>query len=168
MLVYESIHPTDRMHIVMVDYTTPSLIAGSYVDIRLQTAEGIDFVVLPRMRVVNIYSTGLEMVLSETQWLIYVGALIDKALNPGSIMSAAMYVDPGLQPPLYATYIPPRHIVEFMNINRNMLFSYVDGTDIVEVRKFIESAFPQNQYRHTLYNSPEQAIVNGLDGSEKK
>ena len=158
MLVFEPIHPTDRLHVVTVEAFTPSLIPGAFVDIRMHTPEGIDFVVLPRMRVVNIYSTGLEMVLSETQWMIYLGALIDRALNPGTILYAGMYVDPGLQPALYATYVPPRHIIEFMNVNRNMLFPYVDGTDVVEIRHFIESTFPRNLYRHTLFTTPEQAI----------
>ena len=158
MLVFEPIHPTDRFHVVTVNSFTPSLITGSFVDVRMITPEGIDFVVLPRMRVVNIYTSGLEMVLSETQWMIYLGAIIDRALNPGTVLYASMYVDPGLQPPLYATYVPPRHIVEFMNINRNMLFPYVDGTDVVDVRAFIESTFPRNQYRHTLFHTAEAAI----------
>jgi hypothetical protein len=158
MLVYEPVHPSDRFHVVSVDSHTPSLAVGAFVDIRMITPEGIDFVVLPRMRVVNIYSSGLEMVLSETQWMIYIGALIDKALNPGTLMYAGMYVDPGLQPALYASYIPPRHIVEYMNINKNMLFPYVDGTNVSEVREFIESTFPRNVYRHTLFASPDQAL----------
>lgn len=158
MLAYHPIHPSDRMHVVQVDNHTPSLTTGSFVDIRILTPEGIDFVVLPRMRVINIYSSGLEVILSETQWMIYIGALIDRSLNPGTVIYASMYVDAGLQPSLYSTYIPPRHIVEYMNVNRNMLFPYVDGTDIVDIRKFIESTFPRNLYAHTLFSNPESAI----------
>jgi hypothetical protein len=158
MLAFEPIFPTDRFHIIMVNAVTPSLELGDFVDIRMITPDGMDFIVLPKKRVVNIYDSGLEMILSEAEWMIYIGALIDQFMHRGTILYASKYVDPALQPRLYSTYIPPREIVDFMNINRNMLFPYREGMDIEGMRAFIESTQPWHRYASTMFNSHIQMI----------
>lgn len=158
MLALEPIYPTDRFQVAMVDGVTPSLEVGDFVDIRMITADGIDFVVMPKKRVTNIYTSGLEIIMSESEWMIYCGSLIDKFMNKGTVVYASKYVDPALQNKLYATYIPPKEIVDYMNINKNMLFPYVADTDIVGLRSYIESVQPYNKYSATLFTTAIQAI----------
>jgi hypothetical protein len=158
MMAFQPIYPTDRFHVLLLDAVMPSMVVGSYVDIRMITPDGIDFVVFSKMRVVNIYQTGIEVVLSEAQWMIYIGLLIDRFMHNGTVLYASVYVDPALQNRLYVTYIPPREIVDFMNVNRNMLFPYVEGTDVAGMRAFIESVQPWNRYGPAQFTTQIQAI----------
>ena len=163
MMAFEPIFPSDRFHVAMVQAVTPSLEVGDFVDVRMITPDGIDFIVMPKKRVVNMYDSGIELIMSETEWMIYTGALIDRFMHRGTVIYASKYVDPALQPRLYSTYIPPREIVDYMNINRNMLFPYRDGTDVEGLRAFIESTQPWNRYASTLYTSAVQAIRDRQD-----
>lgn len=158
MLALEPVYPTDRYHLIMVDAVTPSTQVGDFVDLRMITPDGIDLVVLPKKRITNIYSSGLEFVLSEAELMIYEGAILDRAMHRGTILYGSKYVDPSLQNKLYSMYIPPDEVVDYMNLNRNMLFPYIESSDIEGMRAYIESTQPWNKYGASLFNTALEEI----------
>jgi len=158
MLSFETIFPTDRFHLIEVGTFSPRLMPGDFVDIRMTTPDAMSFVVFPKMRILNVFPSGLEVVMSETEYMILQGLLIDMALNPGSVLRAYAYIDSALQPALYGTYIPPQEIISFMNLNMNMIFPYAESLDINSMRRIIESSQPE--HRLTILNpmTEEQRI----------
>jgi len=170
MLSFETIFPTDRFHLVEVGAFSPRLMPGDFVDIRMTTPDSMSFVVFPKIRILNVFPTGLEVVLSETEYMILQGLLIDMALNPGSVLRAYAYIDSALQPALYATYIPPQEIVSFMNLNMNMIFPYAESLDINSMRRIIEAGQPEHRLNILNPLTEEQrirqrrnSIVNSLE-----
>jgi len=158
MLAFEPVGPTDRFRVIPVSAFSPSLRVGDFVDFRMITPDGLDFVVFPQKRIINIFDAGLEVILNETEWMVFLGAMADLAIYSGSVFYADRYVDPALQNRMFATYIPPRHIIDFMNINRNMIFPYADYMDIEGMRALFEATQPWYRYQHTMFNNTIQAI----------
>ena len=158
MLSFETIFPTDRFHLIEVGAFSPRLMPGEFVDIRMTTPDAMSFIVFPKIRVLNVFPTGLEVVLSETEYMILQGLLIDMALNPGSVLRAYAYIDPALQPALYATYIPPQEIISFMNLNMNMIFPYAESLDINAMRRIIEAGQPEHRLNILNPMTEEQRI----------
>lgn len=158
MLSFETIFPTDRFHLIEVGAFSPRLMPGDFVDIRMTTPDAMSFVVFPKIRILNVFPTGLEIVLSETEYMILQGLLIDMALNPGSQLRAYAYIDSALQPALYATYIPPQEIISFMNLNMNMIFPYAESLDINNMRRIIEAGQPEHRLNILNPLTEEQRI----------
>ena len=170
MLSFETIFPTDRFHLIEVGAFSPRLMPGDFVDIRMTTPDAMSFVIFPKIRILNVFPTGLEVVLSETEYMILQGLLIDMALNPGSALRAYAYIDSALQPALYATYIPPQEIISFMNLNMNMIFPYAEALDINAMRRIIEAGQPEHRLNILNPLTEEQrirqrrnSIVNSLE-----
>ena len=61
MLSFETIFPTDRFHLIEIGAFSPRLMPGDFVDIRMTTPDAMSFVVFPKIRVLNIFPTGLAM-----------------------------------------------------------------------------------------------------------
>ena len=158
MLSFETIFPTDRFHLIEVDAFSPRLMPGDFVDVRMTTPDALSFVVFPKMRVLNVFPSGLEVVLSEAEYMILQGLLIDIALNPGTVLRAYAYIDSALQPALYATYIPPQEIISFMNLNMNMIFPYAETLDINNMRRIIEAGQPDHRLNILNPQTEEQRI----------
>lgn len=97
MLAEEKYGPTDRLQLVIVDAVTPSLQVGDYIDLRMITPYGVNYVVMSKKRVTNIYDSGIEVVMSEAELMVYSGLLIDQYMNPGTMVYTSKYLDPTLQ-----------------------------------------------------------------------
>ena len=54
MVAKEEYGPTDRLQLVIVDAVTPSLEVGDYIDVRMVTPYGINYIVMSKKRVTNI------------------------------------------------------------------------------------------------------------------
>lgn len=159
MLTKESYGPTDRLQLVLVDAITPSLEVGDYVDIRMVTPYGINYVVMSKKRVTNIYESGIEIVMSEAELMVYQGLLIDQYMNTGTVIYTSKYLDPTLQKSMYAMYVPPKDIVDYMKLNANMLYPYLASDDVQGLRSYIESTQPWNLYGPSTFQTVTQSII---------
>jgi hypothetical protein len=159
MLTKESYGPTDRLQLVLLDAITPSLEVGDYIDIRMKTPYGIDYVIMSKKRVTNIYESGIEIVMSEAELMVYQGLLIDKYMNPGTIVYTSKYLDPTLQKAMYTMYVPPKDIVDYMKINANMLYPYLASDDVQGLRSYIESTQPWTLYGPSTFQTVTQGII---------
>lgn len=159
MLTKESFSPTDRLQLVLVDAITPSLEVGDYIDIRMVTPYGINYVVMSKKRVTNIYESGIELVMSEAELMVYQGLLIDQYMNPGTMVYTSKYLDPTLQKAMYTMYVPPKDIIDYMKLNANMLYPYLASDDVQGLRSYIESTQPWTLYGPSTFQTVTQSII---------
>jgi hypothetical protein len=158
MLAFEPVFPTDRTILLSLDSITPSTQIGDFIDVRMITPGGIDLVVIPKKRIVNLYDVGVEVVVSETELMIWESAIIEKAIQPGTLLYGSKLIDPTLQNKLYAMYVPNDDILTYMMLNKNMIYPYLQDDDVEGARAYIESVQPRNQYVDSLFTTVIQSI----------
>ena len=159
MIAKEEYGPTDRLQLVIVDAVTPSLEVGDYIDIRMVTPYGINYIVMSKKRVTNIYDSGIEVVMSEAELMVYSGLLIDQYMNPGTMVYTSKYLDPTLQKSNYTMYVPPQDILEYMKLNANMIYPYLTSDNVQGLRSYIESTQPWNLYGPSTFQTVTQGII---------
>lgn len=159
MVAKEEYGPTDRLQLVIVDAVTPSLEVGDYIDVRMVTPYGINYVVMSKKRVTNIYDSGIEVVMSEAELMVYSGLLIDQYMNPGTMVYTSKYLEPTLQKSTYTMYVPPHDILEYMKVNANMLYPYLTSDNVQGLRSYIESTQPWNLYGPSTFKTATQSII---------
>lgn len=160
MVAEETYGPTDRLQLVIVDAVTPSLKVGDYIDFRMITPSGINYVVMSKKRVTNIYNSGIEVVMSEAELMVYSGLIIDQYMNPGTMVYTSKYLEPTLQKSNYTMYVPPQEILEYMRINANMIYPYLTSDNVQGLRSYIESTQPWNLYGPSTFQTETQSIMN--------
>lgn len=159
MLAEEKYGPTDRLQLVIVDAVTPSLQVGDYIDLRMITPYGVNYVVMSKKRVTNIYDSGIEVVMSEAELMVYSGLLIDQYMNPGTMVYTSKYLDPTLQKSTYTMYVPPQDILDYMKVNANMLYPYLSSDNVQGLRSYIESTQPWTLYGPSTFQTTTQSII---------
>ncbi|MFF2798090.1 SAF domain-containing protein [Lysinibacillus xylanilyticus] len=159
MLAQEQYGPTDRLQLVIVDAVTPSLQVGDYIDLRMITPYGVNYVVMSKKRVTNIYDSGIEVVMSEAELMVYSGLLIDQYMNPGTMVYTSKYLDPTLQKSTYTMYVPPQDILDYMKVNANMLYPYLTSDNVQGLRSYIESTQPWTLYGPSTFQTVTQSII---------
>lgn len=159
MVAKEEYGPTDRLQLVIVDAVTPSLEVGDYIDVRMVTPYGINYIVMSKKRVTNIYDSGIEVVMSEAELMVYSGLLIDQYMNPGTMVYTSKYLDPTLQKSNYTMYVPPQDILEYMKLNANMIYPYLTSDNVQGLRSYIESTQPWNLYGPSTFQTVTQGII---------
>ena len=160
MVAEDNLGPTDRLQLAIVDAITPSLEVGDYVDLRMITPYGINYVVMPKKRITNIYDAGIEVVMSEAELMVYSGLLIDQYMNPGTMVYTSKYLEPTLQKSTYSMYVPPAEILEYMKVNANMIYPYLTSDNVQGLRSYIESTQPWNLYGPSTFQTATQGIIN--------
>ncbi|MBR5227970.1 MAG: hypothetical protein IKV94_04960 [Clostridia bacterium] len=73
------------------------LVAGEYVDIRLQVPSGVEYIVLPQVKVIDIVGTTIWLNLSEADLLLLNSAIVDSYMIEGSKLYAVQYAEPDTQ-----------------------------------------------------------------------
>lgn len=159
MLATEVYGPTDRLQLVIVDALTPSLEVGDYIDLRMITPYGVNYVVMAKKRISNIYDSGVEVVMSEAELMVYSGLLIDQYMNPGTMVYTSKYLDPTLQKSTYTMYVPPSDILDYMKVNANMLYPYLTSDNVQGLRSYIESTQPWTLYGPSTFQTATQSII---------
>ena len=159
MVAKETYGPTDRVQLALVDAVTPSLQLGDYIDLRMVTPYGINYIVLPKKRVNAIYDSGIEIIMSEAEQMIYSGLLIDQYMNPGTMVYTSKYLEPTLQKSTYSMYVPPQEILDYMAINANMIYPYLSSDNVQGLRSYIESTQPWTLYGPSTFQTETQSII---------
>lgn len=159
MVTKERYGPTDRLQMVIVDGIAPSLQVGDYIDVRMVTPYGINYVVMSKKRVNNIYEAGIELVMSEAELMVYSGLMIDQFMNPGTMVYTSKYLEPTLQRGNYTMYVPPQDILDYMEVNANMLYPYLSSDNVQGLRAYIESTQPWTLYGPSTFQTVTQEII---------
>lgn len=101
--------------------------AGEYVDVRLRTPNGADYIVvshkqieLPQIDGVNSNET-IWVRLTEEEILTMSGAIVEAYMMNGSVLYATRYVEAGYQQAATPTYVPPAEVVQLMNKDTNIV-----------------------------------------------
>lgn len=108
---------------ITLDRVTVGLRVGDYIDIRITMPYGDEYIVIPHKRVYAINENTIKLYLSEYEWALYQGAMIDYYLNEsyGCTIYADRYIEPGLQNAAIAYYAPPSNIAAMIAKNPNIL-----------------------------------------------
>lgn len=73
------------------------LIEGEYIDIKIKMASGLEYVVLPQIKVEKIFGTTIWLYLNEEELYLLNSAIVDTYLNEGVTLYGVRYVDPTTQ-----------------------------------------------------------------------
>lgn len=99
---------------------------GDYVDIRLRTPQGADYIVVTRKKITIPVIDGVQssfnvaMDLKEDEIVAMSSAIIEAYQIKGALLYATKYVDPGLQTTTTATYVPNDAAIALMSQNPNI------------------------------------------------
>lgn len=159
MVAKEKFGATDRLQLVIVDSVSPSLKVGDYIDVRMVTPYGVNYVVMAKKRVTDIYDSGVEVIMSEAELMIYSGLLVDQYMNPGTLVYTSKYLEPTLQKSNYTMYVPPKDILDYMKVNANMIYPYLTADNVQGLRSYIESTQPWTLYGPSTFQTKTQDII---------
>lgn len=159
MVAKEKYGATDRLQLVIVDAVSPSLKVGDYIDVRMVTPYGVNYVVMAKKRINDIFDSGVEVVMSEAELMIYSGLLVDQYMNPGTLIYTSKYLDPTLQKSNYTMYVPPKDILDYMRVNANMIYPYLSSDNVQGLRSYIESTQPWTLYGPSTFQTKTQSII---------
>lgn len=148
------------------------LMTNDYVDIRLMTPAGQDFIVISKSKVdVPVNADGtyvsdtIRLNLREDEILAMSSAIVEAYGLEGSKLYATKYVEAGMQEPSLPTYTPNTAVTAQIQSNPN----------IVEIAKeelasrYSESAKKsRNDYLQSLINSSEDYMENIQDKTDEK
>lgn len=123
MFMDEELDATARDRDIILDRMTVGLLEGDYIDIRITLPYGDDYVVLSHKRVYGINESTIKLYLTEYEWNVYQGALIDYFLNSdyGCTIYADKYIEPGLQQEAVEFYAVPTNIAALLQKNPNIV-----------------------------------------------
>lgn len=129
MAMEESLDDTTRDKDVMLDNLPVGTKVGDYIDIRITFPYGDDYLVLSHKRIYNLGEGTIKLHLTEYEWAVYTGAMVDYSLNKdyGATIYATKYVEPGLQQDAVAYYAVPSNISALLQKNPNILAKDKEG-----------------------------------------
>lgn len=73
------------------------LTEGEYIDIKIKMASGLEYVVIPQIKVERIYGTTIWLYLNEEELYLLNSAIVDTYLSDGVTLYGVRYVDPTTQ-----------------------------------------------------------------------
>lgn len=144
MIMERGIDDTTRDVDICMDRWTVGLKVGDYVDYRITLPYGDDYIAIPHLRVEAVNSTSLKVYMTEAQWHIYQGSLVDYYLNSdkGASIYVTKYVEPGVQKPATSYYSVPENIQAIMLLDPNII-DKAEATANSNMRKSIDKLLKQ-------------------------
>lgn len=123
MVMDDELIDSMRERDITLNRLTVGLEVGDYIDIRMTMPYGDDYVVLSHKRIYEIHDSTIKLHLTELEWNVYLGALIDYYLNAdyGCVIYGDKYVEPGLQEEAVAFYAVPDNIAALLQKNPNIV-----------------------------------------------
>ncbi len=123
MAMDEEMEDSTRDRDIVLDRLTVGLEVGDYIDVRITMPYGDDYIVLSHKRVYGIGEGSIKLHLTEYEWNVYQGALVDYFLNSeyGCSIYGDRYVEPGLQQEAVPFYAVPANIAALLQKNPNIL-----------------------------------------------
>ena len=123
MAMDEELVDSMRDRDIILDRLTVGLEVGDYIDVRMTMPYGDDYVVLSHKRIYGISEGSIKLHLTELEWNIYQGALIDYFLNKeyGCTIYGDRYIEPGIQQEAVNFYAVPTNIAALLQKNPNIV-----------------------------------------------
>ncbi len=139
MVMDEELIDSMRERDITLNRLTVGLEEGDYIDIRMTMPYGDDYVVLPHKRVYEIHDATIKLYMTELEWNIFQGALIDYYLNAeyGCVMYGDKYIEPGIQQEAVNFYAVPDNIAALLQKNPNIV-DKVEAANLNEWRQSID------------------------------
>lgn len=103
------------------------LVAGDYIDIRLQLPDGGDYIVVSKKYVQKANATTVWLKMNEEETLSMSNAIVEYYIMTGSKLYATTYTDPGTQEAATPTYCPNDTVVALINGNPNITSEIANG-----------------------------------------
>lgn len=147
---------------ITLDRMTVGITPGDYIDIRMTMPYGDDYVVLSHKRVQDIHDTTIKLYLTELEWNIYQGALVDYYLNSeyGCTLYADRYIEPGLQQEAVNFYAVPDNIAALLQKNPNIV-DKVEASNLNEWRQSIEEILVIFRDEDDTIDADASKLLNG-------
>lgn len=93
MVADQIIKPDERIYEFSSVNLPTNVRVGDYVDIKYKIPSGIEYVVLPQVRLLDISGTNIWLQLTEAELLQLNSAIIDSYITTGSVLYAVEYAD---------------------------------------------------------------------------
>lgn len=132
---------------------------GDYIDIRWSLAQGQDYIVLAKKRVLKTTETGIWLKLSEEEILTLNNAIVESYSAIGSKLYATPYSDPGMQEAAEVTYPVNSKVFELINSNPNIvevakkaIYDRYYANDMAQAKQrtnYIDAALAENEDTRT-------------------
>ena len=104
------------------------LVAGDFIDIRLQLSDGGDYIVVSKKSVQKATDTTVWLKMNEEEILAMSNAIVEYYTMAGSKLYATKYTDPGSQETAVTTYSPNDTVRALMLNDDNITSQLQDGT----------------------------------------
>lgn len=139
MAMDEETEDSMRDRDIILDRVTVGLEVGDYIDVRITMPYSDDYIVLSHKRVYGINESSIKVHLTEYEWNVYQGALVDYFLNQeyGCTIYGDKYVEPGIQQKAIPFYAVPSNIAALLQKNPNVL-DKEEAASLNEWRKALE------------------------------
>ena len=150
---------------IKLDAYTGGLKPGDYIDIYFTAPYGDRYLVLPKVRIMNIATNQLlKVYLTAEQRHTLAGAYIDLYLNKayGAALTGEKYVEPGLQAEAIQFYSVPNNILQVMNQDPNIANDALSSiNDTKAFRDFITEALDIFRDTEDTIDSDAEKLAEG-------
>lgn len=154
---------------------------GQFVDIRFKIANGNDYIVLSKKKVLQCTSDTIWLKMSEDEILLLGNAIVDAYQSPGSKLYATTYIEAGLQQAAIQTYVASNNVFNQIDRNPNIVQEaknalwarYNDQAQVEQRTNHIEPSISYNsgsvqsgiQTEVSTMKSAREAFVQALEGT---
>lgn len=133
MLTPEIVKDADRLVDVVADVIPVHVQVNDFVDYQFSTQWGELYTVFSKARVVAKESNSLTVLITQEDQHRYNGALVDRYLNNGSLLSMVTYPEPGIQTQTVPFYPVSNKVLSNMENNPNIL--QIAKAEIIKQRR---------------------------------
>lgn len=138
-----------------------TLMAGDFIDIRLQLPNGGDYIVVSKKQVLNCNSTTVWLNMYEEEIELMSNAIIEYYIMAGSKLYATTYTEPGLQTAAVGTYVPNSTVSALIASNPNIT-SYINSDRYADKLKEI-----RNNHINAAVNSYSEDAISNIESNMK-
>ena len=154
---------------------------GQFIDIRFKLANGNDYIVLSKKKVIQCTSDTIWIKLAEDEILTLGNAIVEAYQAPGSKLYATTYIEAGLQDAAVQTYVVGPNVYSLIQNDPNVLEQaksalwarYNDQAQVEQRTNHIEPSISYNtgsvqsgtQSEVTAMKSAREAFVEELEGT---
>lgn len=135
MLMPELVYDGDRYVDIVADVFPVHLRKNQFIDYEITTPKGESYIVFSKKRVIEVEPNSIQAMLTQEDKARYNSALVDAFLNPGTVLSAVVYPEPGLQSASINYYPVPDNIVTNMKLNPNIL--NIAREDLIKKKRMV-------------------------------
>ena len=97
------------------------LAANDYIDVRIMLPNGLEYIVLPKKRVIEVSGDAIWLKVTEQEILTMNNAIVEAYTMTGSKLSANIYVEPGLQEAAIPTYAVSQEVYNLIQNDPNIV-----------------------------------------------